>query len=251
MRGFVIVRDGKVVMSVSNATAEDGFVGAPTAKGRGYVADGVLLERDGVKSEFLGAIKNKPSIAITKYAKYVFQPGVVTESGAEAVPTAEWDARQQAAADVRFAAALSNDARTGNNRKPGSCEECGVLLLPGYGTLRFCGADTGCVEHMDRDGWHITCADTARCAERKIARAAAAREERLANGRIHISSCGWGDYAPVQWEGDLRRPEEEIVAECVAGLKSAVQSGVDVDDPNQTVDQIAAKVRSARERASR
>ena len=61
--------------------------------------------------------------------------------------------------------------------------------------------------------------------------------------RIYLSARGWGDYSPVEWTGDLDRPEAEIVAECQVLLARAV----DVDEPTQSDEQIGVKILLARQ----
>jgi len=60
---------------------------------------------------------------------------------------------------------------------------------------------------------------------------------------IHLSSRGWGDYAPVVWTGDIARPDADIVAECRELL--AQEPDVDNALPDPA---LYAKVRAARTR---
>jgi hypothetical protein len=76
----------------------------------------------------------------------------------------------------------------------------------------------------------------------KIAARAAAKDAEDNQIRIHLSSRGWGDFSPVEWTGDRRRPTGEIVAECQAALAA----GHDVDQPNQTDYAIAAMIEKAK-----
>ena len=55
---------------------------------------------------------------------------------------------------------------------------------------------------------------------------------------IYLSSRGWGDYSPVEWIGDVRRPVAEIVVEC----QRILAGGHDVDTPNQSPEEIAKKI---------
>lgn len=72
-------------------------------------------------------------------------------------------------------------------------------------------------------------------------RDAEAAEAEKHTRRIYLSGRGWGYYSPVEWSGDLRRPDAEIVAECRAALDQAN----DVDTP-LTDEQIATKVSEAK-----
>lgn len=244
--GYVIIRDGKVVLTMAGADASDGYVGARTTKGRGYALDGVLLEEAGIKAQAAADVQRDPSLARTRYEAYLYRPGVPTASGAVALPMAEWAAQQQAERDRHLAAALAGDQRTGNNKYAGHCEHCGIWILPGYGIATYCGMDTGCPEHMHRAGWHLSCADQARCKERATAAVAAEREQRMASAKIIISSRGWGDFSPVAWQGDLRRADAEILAEMRHALTDAVANQGDVDHPNQSDEQLIGLIAQAR-----
>ncbi len=59
---------------------------------------------------------------------------------------------------------------------------------------------------------------------------------------ISLSLRGWGDYSPVEWCGDITRPDAEILGEC----KALLISGHDVDNPNQSDAEILTKITSAR-----
>ncbi len=61
---------------------------------------------------------------------------------------------------------------------------------------------------------------------------------------IYLSSRGWGDYSPCQWWGDITRDEGEILREC----RTLLGNNQDVDEPNQSDDQILAKIRNARKK---
>ncbi len=68
------------------------------------------------------------------------------------------------------------------------------------------------------------------------------REKAAKTARIHLSSRGWGDYSPVEWTGDITRPDAEILAECRAEL----ENGHDVDTPNQSDADLLKKIAQAR-----
>ncbi|MDI9561920.1 MAG: hypothetical protein QM235_12130 [Pseudomonadota bacterium] len=76
--------------------------------------------------------------------------------------------------------------------------------------------------------------------------AEAAREAEIARKTvtIYLSSRGWGDYSPCEWVGDITRPDDEILAEC----RKALVEGWDVDNKNQTDDEILKKISTAREK---
>jgi len=61
---------------------------------------------------------------------------------------------------------------------------------------------------------------------------------------VYLSSRGWGDYSPVEWSGDGRRPDVEILAEC----RHLLATGHDVDDPRQSDEQILTAIHNARAR---
>ena len=46
--------------------------------------------------------------------------------------------------------------------------------------------------------------------------------------KIYLSSRGWGDYSPLNWTGDITRPDADILAEC----KDLLINGCDVDKRN-------------------
>lgn len=60
--------------------------------------------------------------------------------------------------------------------------------------------------------------------------------------KIYLSSRGWGDYSPCEWIGDITRPDNEILAEC----RQHLTTGYDVDRPNQSDEDIIAKITKAR-----
>jgi len=63
---------------------------------------------------------------------------------------------------------------------------------------------------------------------------------------IHLSTRGWGDYSSVEWTGDCRTPNNLILAEC----KSLLANSYDVDQPNQTDDDIIGKINDAKAKKS-
>lgn len=76
---------------------------------------------------------------------------------------------------------------------------------------------------------------------RKAADAKAAIEH--VTVRIHLSTRGWGDYDSVYWVGDITRPDPEILAEC----RRALATGYDVDQREQTDEQLLKLIQDARE----
>lgn len=62
--------------------------------------------------------------------------------------------------------------------------------------------------------------------------------------RVILSSRGWGDYSPVEWIGDSRKSDTEILAECYA----LNQRGIDVDFPNMSDAEILTAINKAREK---
>lgn len=61
---------------------------------------------------------------------------------------------------------------------------------------------------------------------------------------IYLSSRGWGDYSPLEIEIDINRPDCEIIAEC----KKALADGHDVDDRDQSDEEIMKKINAARQK---
>ena len=68
------------------------------------------------------------------------------------------------------------------------------------------------------------------------------KTEKRKQVRIWLSSCGWGDYSPVEWIGDITKSDKEILSEC----KSALIMGHDVDSASQTDAEILGKINAAR-----
>lgn len=60
--------------------------------------------------------------------------------------------------------------------------------------------------------------------------------------KIYLSSRGWGDYSPVEWHGDITRPDADIVTEC----KYLLATNYDVDNATQSDEQILDKIIKAR-----
>ena len=60
--------------------------------------------------------------------------------------------------------------------------------------------------------------------------------------KIYLSSRGWGDYSSLEWRGDITRPDSEILAE----YRNLLTNGHDVDERNQTDDEILGKIAVAR-----
>jgi len=75
--------------------------------------------------------------------------------------------------------------------------------------------------------------------DRKAAEKAAEAAKQV---RIYLSSRGWGDYSACEWHGDITRPDAEILAEC----KRLLATGYDVDQYNQSDDEIMGKIAKAR-----
>lgn len=67
-----------------------------------------------------------------------------------------------------------------------------------------------------------------------------ARQSRIV--KIYLSSRGWGDYSPVEWIGDITRPDAEIIVEC----QHMIETGHDVDK-NLSDAEIKEKITAARE----
>ena len=61
---------------------------------------------------------------------------------------------------------------------------------------------------------------------------------------IYLSSRGWGDYSPIEWMGDITRPNTEILTGCRAVLATSH----DVDNPNHTDEEVLARITTARQK---
>ena len=59
---------------------------------------------------------------------------------------------------------------------------------------------------------------------------------------VYLSSRGWGDFSPVVWSGNVDTADAEIVRQS----QELLASEHDVDQPNQTEEQILAKIAHAR-----
>ena len=66
--------------------------------------------------------------------------------------------------------------------------------------------------------------------------------EDLGKGRVYLSSCGWGDFSPVTWDGDLSLADDAIILAC----RGELDRGIDVDLPNPSDDEILEKVNKER-----
>ena len=62
--------------------------------------------------------------------------------------------------------------------------------------------------------------------------------------KVYLSSCGWGDYSPVEWTGSSKTPKDTFLAEARRLL-----SGGDADNPNQTDDELMAAFEKAASKA--
>lgn len=60
--------------------------------------------------------------------------------------------------------------------------------------------------------------------------------------RITLSTRGWGDFEPVKWVGDKDTPDAQILAEC----RHLLDTEHDVDNRNQSDEEIIALIHSAR-----
>jgi hypothetical protein len=58
--------------------------------------------------------------------------------------------------------------------------------------------------------------------------------------KVYLSSCGWGDYSPVEWTGSSKTPKDTFLAEARRLL-----SGGDADNPNQTDEELLIKFAKA------
>lgn len=80
----------------------------------------------------------------------------------------------------------------------------------------------------------------AKAEERRQADRKAIEEAKIVT--IYLSSRGWGDYSSCEWIGDITRPDADILAEC----KRLLTTEYDVDQPNQSDDEIMGKINKAR-----
>ena len=72
-------------------------------------------------------------------------------------------------------------------------------------------------------------------------------EERKAKeGKIHLSTRGWGDFDSVIWIGNITQSDDIILAEC----RTLLNNNFDVDHKNQTDAEILEKISKARAKHS-
>lgn len=79
-------------------------------------------------------------------------------------------------------------------------------------------------------------ADARRDAERKIIEANTVS--------IYLSSRGWGDYSSLNWVGDIRKADADILAES----RDLLANGHDVDTPHISDADILTKINEARKK---
>lgn len=89
----------------------------------------------------------------------------------------------------------------------------------------------------DDEAW---AAHPAKLAADKIEAAQAIEQAKIVT--IYLSSRGWGDYSSCEWTGDITRSDAEILAEC----KHNLITGHDVDNPNQSDEQLIGLIHAAR-----
>jgi hypothetical protein len=87
-------------------------------------------------------------------------------------------------------------------------------------------------------------AGTGECLSYKNIPAQKIEAAKVAEATIKLSTRGFGEYSPVAWTGDINRTDAEIIAEC----KDLLAKGHDVDNRNQSDDEILAKIKAERER---
>jgi len=73
-------------------------------------------------------------------------------------------------------------------------------------------------------------------------KAAEKEAEKAKQVRIYLSLRGWGDYSACEWHGDITRPDAEILAEC----RKLLATEHDVDQPNQSDEELTDKIIKAR-----
>ena len=76
-------------------------------------------------------------------------------------------------------------------------------------------------------------------ADKKMASEKAIKDRTV---RIYLSSRGWGDFSPVEWVGDITRPDQEIMLEC----RNLLKTGHDIDKPNQNDRDLIEKIKKSR-----
>lgn len=72
---------------------------------------------------------------------------------------------------------------------------------------------------------------------------AAERAEAAKQVTIYLSSRGWGDYPNCEWHGDITRSDAAILIEC----RALLENGYDVDQTNQSDEELINKIAEARE----
>jgi hypothetical protein len=89
----------------------------------------------------------------------------------------------------------------------------------------------------DEDLWN---ASEIKLVLKKNAEELLAKEEKKVS--ISLSSRGWGDFDSVKWIGDITIPDNEIIKEC----REALLKESDVDNANQSDEEILKKIMDAR-----
>lgn len=197
-----------------------GVFGLPTFQNR-YLVSKESCAADGVDPKPL--ITRKPT---EKTEKYYLRLGK-NPDGNVLVDDAEECAARIADGEAKSIALHVGSPRSGDNRKWGSCECCDVVLPPGFGKLRFCGMDTGCMEHMDRDGWHVRCSDQNACAARVPAAHRARKIRSLRDQASHARSVALGalTYDADGWlsREDRQKSHDEGMAKSATLESQAVE----------------------------
>jgi len=227
----IAVRKAGVTKLTIPASVSNGF---PHFRGK-YLVSKEACAADGVDPQTL--VTKAPT---EKTGKYYLRMGL-NPDGNEVVDLNVEDAERREKFSRELAQKWAGVPKTGNNKYQGTCERCGELLPPGYGHLQFCAMDTGCPTHMDKDGYHLTCTDKSRCDAGVEDRRRVEREHAISNFELYLSARSWGDYQPVEWKGDIRRPAEEIAREC----RELLDRSYDVDTP-LTDAEILAKISAAK-----
>lgn len=190
-------KEGKTKLSIPYVITN----GFPNFQGK-YLVSGETCKADGIDPKSL--VLKAPN---SKTEKYYLRMGQ-NPDGNLLVDSEEESRKRQDEAERKILALHLNSPRNGDNRKWGHCEKCDVALPPGYGKLRFCAADTGCPDHMDRDGWHIRCADESACAVRVPAARRAAKIRSLRDQAEHEKSVAIGALT-YDADGWLSREDQE------------------------------------------
>ncbi len=119
---------------------------------------------------------------------------------------------------------------SGRNRRGDFCRDCGCWVEPGQGHLLFCVEDSGCLEHHDHSGYHVTCLDPAVCATRKAERLAQKAAERATlERRRAITPQAWcKDGSRWAAATDLLHDEDAVKAwRAISGWTLEVSSRSD------------------------